>query len=104
MATNKYDKQHRSNLTAYEREIDRLYRQVIAQAVAIGLSLPEIKPDTLFSFDDYPAVRKRVEKLLQGLQSGLSSIIINGIRSEWTLANNKNSELARQVYGTTSES
>lgn len=99
MATNKYDKQHRSNLTAYEREIDRLYRQVIAQAVAIGLSLPEIKPDTLFSFDDYPVIRKRVEKLLQKLQDGLSSIILNGIKSEWTLANNKNSELARQVYG-----
>ena len=49
--------------------------------------------------DDYPAIRKRVEKLLQKLQDGLSSIILNGIKSEWTLANNKNSELARQVFG-----
>lgn len=99
MATNKYDRRHQSNLSAYEREIDRLYRQIITQAVAIGLSLSEIKPDTLFSFDDYPAIRKRVEKLLQKLQDGLSSIILNGIKSEWTLANNKNSELARQVFG-----
>ena len=99
MATDKYDRRHQSNLSAYEREIDRLYRQVITQAVAIGLSLPDFKPDTLFSFDDYPAIRKRVEKLLQKLQNGLSSIILNGIKSEWTLANNKNSELARQVFG-----
>lgn len=99
MATNKYDRRHQSNMSAYEREIDRLYRQVITQAVAIGLSLPDFKPDTLFSFDDYPAIRKRVEKLLQKLQDGLSSIILNGIKSEWTLANNKNSELARQVFG-----
>ena len=99
MATNKYDRRHQSNLSAYEREIDRLYRQIITQSVAIGLSLPEIKPDTLFSFDDYPAIRQRVEKLLQKLQNGLSSIILNGIKSEWTLANNKNSELARQVFG-----
>lgn len=99
MATNKYDRQHLSNLSAYDREIDRLYRQVITQAVAIGVSLPDFKPDTLFSFDDYPAIRKRVEKLLQKLQNGLSSIILNGIKSEWTLANNKNSELARQVFG-----
>lgn len=63
------------------------------------MSLPEIKPDTLFSFDDYPAIRERVEKLLQKLQDGLSSIILNEIKSEWTLANNKNSELARQVFG-----
>ncbi len=99
MATDKYDRRHQSNLSAYEREIDRLYRQIITQAVAIGLSLPDFKPDTLFSFDDYPAIRKRVEKLLQKLQDGLSSIILNGIKSEWTLANNKNSELARQVFG-----
>ena len=99
MATDKYDRRHQSNMSAYEREIDRLYRQIITQAVAIGLSLPEIKPDTLFSFDDYPAIRKRVEKLLQKLQDGLSSIILSGIKSEWTLANNKNSELARQVFG-----
>ena len=99
MATDKYDRRHQSNMSAYEREIDRLYRQVITQAVAIGLSLPDFKPDTLFSFDDYPTIRKRVEKLLQKLQNGLSSIILNGIKSEWTLANNKNSELARQVFG-----
>lgn len=99
MATDKYDRRHQSNLSAYEREIDRLYRQIITQAVAIGLSLPDFKPDTLFSFDDYPAIRKRVEKLLQKLQDGLSSIILNGIKSEWTLAYNKNSELARQVFG-----
>ena len=99
MPTDKYERRHQSNLSAYEREIDRLYRQIITQAVAIGVSLPDFKPDKLFSFDDYPAIRKRIEKLLQKFQDGLSSIIINGIRSEWTLANNKNSELARQVFG-----
>lgn len=99
MAMNKHDRQHLSNLSAYEREIDRLYRQVIAQAVAIGYSLPDFDPDTLFSFDDYPSVRRRVEKLLSALQSGLSAVILNGIEAEWTLANNKNSELARLVFG-----
>lgn len=99
MAKDKYDRRHRSNLSAYGREIDRLYREIITQAVAIGVSLPDFKPDKLFSFDDYPALRKRVERLLQAMQDGLSSIILNGIKAEWTLANNKNSELARQVFG-----
>ena len=99
MATNKFDKQHQSNLSAYEREIDRLYRKIISQAVAIGVSLPDFKADRLFSFDDYPAISKQLEKLLQAMQSGLSTIILNGIDAEWTLANNKNSELARQVFG-----
>lgn len=99
MATNKYDRQHQSNMSAYEREIDRLYRQIVSKTVAIGLSLRDFNPDRLFSFDDYPAIKKQVEKLLQKLQDGVSSIILNGIKSEWTLANNKNSELARQVFG-----
>ena len=99
MATDKYDLQHLRNQSAYGREIDRLYRQAVAQAAALGVSLPGFKADTLFSFDDYPAVRKRVEKLLEALQSGISAVILDGIRSEWTLANNKNSELARQVFG-----
>ena len=73
MPTDKYERRHQSNLSAYEREIDRLYRQIITQAVAIGVSLPDFKPDKLFSFDDYPAIRKRVEKLLQKFQEGLSS-------------------------------
>lgn len=97
--TNKYDRQHQANLSAYEREIDRLYRQIVTKAVAIGVSLPDFKADRLFSFDDYPAISKKLEQLLQAMQSGLSTIILNGIDAEWTLANNKNSELARQVFG-----
>nr|DAT92775.1 MAG TPA: minor capsid protein [Caudoviricetes sp.] len=96
---NKYDKKHLSNLSAYERQVDRLYRQVVAKVASLGIGISDLKPDKLFSFDDYPVIRKRVEKLLAGLQNGLSTIILNGIESEWTLANNKNNELARQVFG-----
>lgn len=96
---NKYDKKHLSNLSAYERQVDRLYQQVIAQAVTIGVSIPDFKPDKLFSFNDYPAIRKRVEKLMSGLQSGLSAVILNGIKSEWELSNIKNDELVRDSIG-----
>lgn len=96
---NKYDKKHLNNLSAYERQVDRLYRQVVAKVASLGIETSDLKPDKLFSFDDYPIIRKRVEKLLAGLQNGLSTIILNGIESEWTLANNKNNELARQVFG-----
>lgn len=59
----------------------------------------DVKPDKPFSFADYPATRKRLEKLLSGLKNGVSAVIVNGIETEWTLANNKNSELANQVFG-----
>lgn len=99
MALNKFDRQHMRNLTAYERQVDAIYKAAIKEAAALGLSIRDIDPTRLFSFSDYPITRKRLETLLESLKSGLSAVIVNGVRSEWTLANNKNDELCRQVFG-----
>lgn len=96
---NKYDKQHLRNLTAYERQVDAIYKAAIKEAAALGLSICDLDPSRLFSFDDYPITRKRIDSLLESLKSGLSAVIVNGVNSEWTLANNKNNELCRQVFG-----
>ena len=61
--------------------------------------MTDFNPDRLFSFSDYPVTRKRIESLLESLRNGLQSVIVNGIQSEWTLANNKNNELCKQVFG-----
>lgn len=97
--TNKYDSQHWRNQAAYERQIDAIYRTAAKEAAALGVSIKDFNPDRLFSFSDYPNTKKKIEKLLNDLQSGVTAVIVNGIRSEWTLANNKNDELARQVFG-----
>lgn len=96
---NKHDRQHLRNLSTYQLRIDRIFQDIIREAARLGASVGEIKPDTAFSFDDYPTIRKRVEKLMSGLKSRLTVSIVNGIDAEWTLANNKNSELARRVFG-----
>lgn len=96
---NKYDSQHWRNQAAYERQVDAIYRAAAKEAAALGVSIKDFNPDRLFSFSDYPNTRKKIEKLLNDLQSGVTAVIVNGIRSEWTLANNKNDELARQVFG-----
>ena len=97
--TNKYDSRHWRNQAAYERQVDAIYRAAAKEAAALGVSIKDFNPDRLFSFSDYPNTRKKIEKLLSGLQSAIEAVIVNGIRSEWTLANNKNDELARQVFG-----
>lgn len=97
--TNKFDNQHLRNLSAYGRQVDAVYAAAVKEAARLGVSIRDFNPDRLFSFADYPITRKRIEKLLDALESGLSAVIVNGVRSEWTLANNKNSELARQVFG-----
>lgn len=97
--TNKYDSQHRRNLAAYERRVEDIFRTAAREAARIGLSIKDFNPARLFSFSDYPSTRRKIEKLLSDLQAGITAVIVDGIRSEWTLSNEKNDELARQMFG-----
>lgn len=96
---NEFDKKHQRNIVAYELQVDKIFQSAAREAALIAASLGDFKPDRPFSFADYPITRKRVEKLLSGLKKDLSAVIVNGVNTEWTLANNKNSELANQVFG-----
>lgn len=96
---NKWERQHLKNLSALDRRIERIYEAAVKEAARLSVSIIDFNPDKPFSFSDYPITRKRIEKLLDGLKSGLSSAIINGVNSAWTLSNNKNNEIARQVFG-----
>ena len=96
---NKWERQHLKDLSALDKRIEQIYEAAIKEAARIGATISDFNPDRLFSFNDYPITRKRIEKLLSGLKSGLSAAIVNGINSAWTLSNNKNNELARQVFG-----
>lgn len=97
--TNKYDKRHYNNLSAYARQVEAVYLSAIKEAAAIGALITDFDPNRAFSFADYPVTRKRIKSLLQGLNRGLQTVIVNGIKSEWTLANNKNNEICHQVFG-----
>lgn len=96
---NKWERQHLKDLSALDKRIEQIYEAAVKEAARIGATISDFNPDRLFSFSDYPITRKRIEKLLSGLKSGLSATIVNGINSAWTLSNNKNNELARQVFG-----
>lgn len=95
----KFDKLHKQNIAKYGRMIDAIYNEAIREAVAISGMVSSVKGDTIFSFSDYPLTHKRVDKLFQRLQSNLLTAIVNGVDAEWTLANNKNNELANMVFG-----
>jgi hypothetical protein len=101
MATkmNKYDRTHLSNLSKYQRQIDTLYRRLIQEASLLGAAVDGLTGEELFAFDNFPTLKKRAERLLNEMHSGMFAVIVNGVNAEWTLANNKNSELARTVFG-----
>lgn len=96
---NKWERQHLKNLLSYQAMIDEVYNTAAREAAAIGVSIHKINPHRAFSFADYPSTARRIETLLESLKLGLQTVIVNGVRSEWTLANNKNNELCNQVFG-----
>jgi len=99
MALNKWDKQHLLNLGLTQRQIDSIFDEAVKEAAAIGVSLHDINPDRPFDFADYPITKARIEKLLKKLQNNIETAVVNGVRSAWTLANNKNSALCDRVFG-----
>ena len=96
---NKWERQHLKNLLSYEALIDEVYKTAAREAADICTSLSKFNPDKMFSFSDYPQTKRRVDTLLETLKNSLTTVIVNGVRSEWTLANNKNNELCNQVFG-----
>lgn len=96
---NKHDRRHVRNIKIYEAQIDAIYKDATREAAVIGITAGKIKPDTPFSFSDYPITRKRIEKLMSDLKKRIEAVIVNGVEAEWTLANNKNNELANRVFG-----
>ena len=95
----KWEAQHRRNLTKYEAQIVELFRGAVREAASLTHLLGDFNPEKPFLFSDYPITQQRVERLLGGLKNDIYGVIVNGVRSEWTLANNKNNELCNQVFG-----
>ncbi len=96
---NKFDREHMRRLAAYQKMIDEIYDEYAKEAVSIGRSVGSLPSDAMFSFAAFPKTKKRIDRLIQGLRSDLYVCIVNGVESEWTLANNKNNELSRRVFG-----
>ena len=101
MATrrNKYDVQHDRLLRGYLNELEKIYQSACLEAAKIGVSVGKLSADTVFAFKDYPITHKRIKRLMSQMAEQIQLCIVNGVQSEWTLANNKNNELCRQVFG-----
>lgn len=90
--------EHYKRIEEYIAAIEKLFSQTTGD---ISLLLRRIEYDAsgAFSFNNYPEIKAETEKLLKSLSADIEGVIVNGVKSEWTLSNNKNNELARIVFG-----
>jgi hypothetical protein len=95
----KYDVQHLRNLGLTARQLDRIFDMAAREAAAIGASIHDFNPGKPFSFADYPQTKAGIDRLIKKLQKNVETAVVNGVRSGWTLASNKNSALCDRVFG-----
>ena len=93
-----YERQHRQYLARIERQVLAIYEAAAHEAAAIGMTVGDLTDD-LFTFDRYPITHERIGRLMQQLHDRLEAVVVDGVNSGWTLANNKNNELVMRVYG-----
>lgn len=87
-------------MAAIGTRIDRIFKKAAEEAAKIGVSIKTTLPeDRIFSFDDYPATKKQIERLMTALQESMETTIVSGVRSAWTLSNNKNNTLVSRIFG-----
>ena len=95
-----YDKKHKENLAKRAKKVQQLYDAAvkrIAQAAAPSLFDADKKKE--FHFEDFPALKKEMEALMQDLGSSLQANIEDGDQDSWTLSNTKNDAMVDSIIG-----
>lgn len=95
-----YDKKHKENLAKRARKVQQLYDAAIKRiAQAAVPSLFDADPKKEFHFEDFPALKKEMEALMQDLGSSLQANIEDGDQESWTLSNTKNDAMVDSIIG-----
>lgn len=95
-----YDKKHKENLAKRARKVQQLYDAAIKRiAQAAAPSLFDADPKKEFHFEDFPALKKEMEALMQDLGSSLKANIEDGDQESWTLSNTKNDAMVDSIIG-----
>ena len=95
-----YEKKHKENLAKRARKVQQLYDAAIKRiAQAAAPSLFDADPKKEFHFEDFPALKKEMEALMQDLGSSLQANIEDGDQESWTLSNTKNDAMVDSIIG-----
>lgn len=96
-----YDKKHKENLAKRAKKVQQLYDAAVKRiAQAAAPSLFDADPQKEFHFEDFPALKKEMEALMQDLGSSLQANIEDGDQESWALSNTKNDAMVDSIIGT----
>ena len=95
-----YDITHLQTMLITEHRIKRAYEQAIDDFMRIydWMEKPENEDDTL-EFDKQPLLKPQVEKIMKRLGQGVNVVVVDGVKASWNLAQEKNNELTRKIFG-----
>jgi len=94
-----FDLQHYKSTEQYAAAVDKLFMQ-ITQQIANETCNINYNDDKPFSFDDYPILKKEIQKQLIKLTNNITTVITEGSRREWLFANKKSDEFIESIMDT----
>lgn len=77
-----FDKQHKRRVEAIIANLKKLYDEATARFTGLSEKV-DYDGSKIFSFSDFPNLRKEAEKTVKDLSLGIQQIVMRGTSSEW---------------------
>ena len=86
-----YEALHLKNISFYGRKVLAIYHKYIDLIFAKAQSI-SIPAGATFDINKYPVLKNSLTTLGKKMQDELKTVIVNGVKGEWSLANKKNDD------------
>ena len=97
-----FDKRHLNNMLKRMKSVEAMFDEAVKEAARAGASSGFSDPERPFYFDDFPAVRRKIDELIEQLHKKVVYAIEEGDHEEWLLSYEKNNELVEAMTRSTS--
>lgn len=94
---NKYEARHIRNVEAYKREVQKIFDEATKEALRMGIRF-DADTGKPFSFDDYPAAKRKFDALMAKMHQRLTAVVRNGVDAEYELAQDSAGAQIRSVF------
>ena len=94
-----FDVQAYRQSEAYVQAVDVLYSEAVKDFAKVASGL-KFNPNKPFSFNDYPAAKRKADEIINGLSSNMKSVVVEGTKKQWLFACQKNDEFLNHILNT----